>query len=63
MCGSENHWKRECPNLPAYEAARKAGRLKNAHVHAIDKEYEEEQQEYLLELAEAEMTTQNGQAF
>ena len=62
VCGSENHWKREC-NLPAYEAACKAGCLKNAHVHAIDKEYEEEQQEYFLELAEAEMTTQNSQAF
>ena len=51
VCGSKNHWKRECPHVAVYDAAQKAGRLKDVFVHAVDKGYEEQQQEFFLEMA------------
>ena len=63
ICGSENHWKRECPHVVAYDAAWKAGRLKDAFVHVVDKGYKEQQQEFFLEMADAELDAQTLHAF
>jgi hypothetical protein len=63
ICGSENHWKRECPHVAAYGAAQKTGRLKDTFVHAVDKDYEDQQQEFFLEMADAELDAQNHEAF
>jgi hypothetical protein len=63
ICGSENHWKRECPHVAAYDAAQKARRLKDTFVHAVDKDYEDQQQEFFLEMADAELDAQNHEAF
>jgi hypothetical protein len=63
VCGSQKHWKRECPHLGAYEEAWKAGWLKESYIHAVDKEYETQEQEYLLEMVDAEMEGNETQAF
>ena len=63
VCGSENHWKRECPHVAVYDTARKAGRLRDAFVHAVDKGYEEQQQEFFLEMADTELDAQTLHAF
>ena len=63
VCGSKNHWKRECPHVVAYDAAWKARRLKDTFIHVVDKGYEEQQQEFFLEMANAELDAQNLHAF
>lgn len=55
VCGSEKHWRRECPHRATWEAAQKTGKLKKAYTHVINKDYEEQEDKYLLDLAEAQM--------
>jgi hypothetical protein len=42
---------------------KRAGRLKEAYVHIVDKDYEDQQYEYLLEMADTELAANGHQAF
>lgn len=71
VCGSEYHWRKECPCLSAYEAAEKAGKLdkkfvhvlSKEYVHVLSKEYEDQEDEYLMDKLDIEWEGQEAQAF
>ena len=62
-CGSLKHWNKDCPHWGMYETLKAAGKLPAAMAHSVERDYDNAQEEYYLELANNKSDQGEAQAF
>ena len=62
-CGSLKHWNKDCPHWGTYETLKTTGKLPAAMAHSVERDYDDTQEVYYLELANNESDQGEAQAF